>query len=80
MNDQEALETQKTASTIDLDELENRLQAQLSGRVRDLQVRLHDCGIVLRGFARTYHAKQIAQHAIMVETNVPILANEIEVY
>ncbi len=35
--------------------------------------------LVLRGFARTYHAKQLAQHAVMTETEMPILANEIEV-
>jgi len=80
MNDQPTLNTLKTGCAIDLDELEIRLQARLSGRVRDLQVRWHDSGIVLRGFARTCHAKQIAQHAIMVETDVPIFANEIEVY
>jgi hypothetical protein len=63
----------------DLDQLENRLQARLSGRVRHLRVFLRDCGIVLRGVARTYHAKQLAQHAVMTETELPILANEIEV-
>jgi hypothetical protein len=47
--------------------------------VRDLQVVVYNCGIILRGFARTYHAKQIAQHAIMAETSIPIVANEIEV-
>jgi hypothetical protein len=65
---------------IGLDQLENRVQGRLSGRIRNLQVLLGDCGIVLRGFARTYHAKQVAQHAVMMETQVPILANEIEVY
>ncbi len=62
-----------------LGELEVRLQGKLSGRIRDLQLLLQGCGIVLRGFARTYHAKQLAQHALMMETKLPILANEIEV-
>ena len=63
-----------------LDLLENRVQAQLSGRVLHLQLLRHVCGIVLRGFARTYHAKQLlAQHAVMTETQLPIVANEIEV-
>jgi len=62
-----------------LDQLENRLQGKLSGRIRDLRLLRRDCGIVLRGFARTYHAKQLAQHAVMTETQLPILANEIEV-
>jgi hypothetical protein len=38
----------------------------------------HD-GLILQGDALTYYAKQLAQHAIMKETRLPILANEIEV-
>jgi hypothetical protein len=34
---------------------------------------------VLRGRARTYYAKQLAQHAVMQATALPILRNEIEV-
>jgi hypothetical protein len=63
-----------------VEELENRLQASLSGRVRNLRILLHGSGIVVRGFAHTYYAKQIAQHVIMRETTIPILANDIEVY
>jgi hypothetical protein len=59
--------------------LEVHLRWKLQGRIRDFQILLRDCGIILRGFARTYHAKQLAQHAVMTETNLPILANEIEV-
>ncbi len=62
-----------------IQELENRLQARLSGRVRGLQIIHFNCGIILRGVTQTYHAKQVAQHALMAETSVPILANEIEV-
>jgi hypothetical protein len=36
-------------------------------------------GKALRGFAHTYYAKQLAQHAVMEATKLPILANEIEV-
>lgn len=61
------------------DQLENRVQAKMSGRVRHLRLLFHDRGIVLRGFARTYYAKQLAQHAVMEESSLPILANEIEV-
>jgi hypothetical protein len=63
----------------DLDQLENRVQTRLSGRIRHFRLLLRDCGIVVRGRARTYHAKQVAQHVIMAETRLPILANEIEV-
>ena len=62
-----------------IDQLEVRLQGQLSGRVRDLQLCVGEYGITLRGVARTYYAKQLAQHAVMRETQLPIAANEIEV-
>ena len=62
-----------------LAELENQVQVRLGGRIHNLRILFRDCGIVLRGLARTYHAKQLAQHAVMTETQLPILANEIEV-
>jgi hypothetical protein len=73
-------ETSKTDAGSRLDQLENRVQAKLSGRIRDLRLLRGDYGLILRGFARTYHAKQLAQHAVMTESELPILANEIEVY
>lgn len=63
-----------------LDQLENRVQSKLSGRIRNLRLLRQDNGVVLRGFARTYYAKQLAQHAVMTESEWPILANEIEVF
>lgn len=62
-----------------LDEFENRLQVRLSGRIQNLHIIRQDRGLILHGRAHTYYAKQVAQHAIMAETDVPILANEIEV-
>ena len=69
----------KTISSHGLEQLEVRLQGRLGNRIRNLQLSFQDRGIVLRGVARTYHAKQLAQHAVMTETPVPIVANEIEV-
>ena len=63
-----------------LDELELQLQGQFSGRVADFRVLDLEGGIVLRGFTRTYYLKQLAQQAVMNLTDLPILANEIEVY
>jgi hypothetical protein len=79
MKDQGLMDSVNPVNADKLEQLENRLQTMLSGRVRNLQVVLHDSGIVLRGSARTYHAKQVAQHATMSETDMPIVANEIEV-
>jgi hypothetical protein len=60
-------------------ELEAHVQCRLSGRVRDLHVVLRDHGLILQGHALTYYAKQLAQHAVMEASDLPILANEIEV-
>jgi hypothetical protein len=65
---------------VPLDQFEARLQCRVGGRVRDLRVELHGGGLVLRGWARTYYAKQLAQHAAMEANALPILANDIEVH
>jgi len=62
-----------------LDQIETRVRAQLGGRVLDLSLLVHQHGLILRGLARTYYAKQLAQHAVMRAIDLPILANEIEV-
>lgn len=60
-------------------ELEAHIQCRLSGQVRDFRLVVADEGVILRGHANTYYAKQLAQHAVMEATVLPILANEIEV-
>jgi hypothetical protein len=66
-------------STDRLTELEEYVRCRLSGRVRDFQLTIRDCGLVLQGRAHTYYAKQLAQQAVMEVARVPILVNEIEV-
>jgi len=75
-----AMEPTTSTATDQIDQLEVRLQGQLSGRVRNLQLSIGQAGVTLRGTARTYYAKQLAQHVVMRETQLPIIANEIEVY
>lgn len=60
-------------------ELETQLQYRLSGQVRQFRLIVLDDGLILRGHARSYYAKQLAQHAVMGATQLPILANDIEV-
>jgi len=79
MHTKNARKNRDSIASADLDELENKLQARLGGRIRHFKIVPRDFGIVLRGSAQTYHAKQIAQHTIMTETALPIMANEIEV-
>ena len=63
----------------EFDALEGRAQRRLRGRVRHFRLLRVAGGLVLRGQASTYYAKQLAQHAVMEATTTPILANEIEV-
>lgn len=62
-----------------LEHLEVLLRRRLGGRFHDLRVVLRPGGVVLRGRTPTYHAKQLAQHAAMALSGLPILANDIEV-
>ena len=66
-------------TTANLELLEAHVQRCLGGRVKDLRVLKQDNGIVLQGRAPTYHAKQLAQHAVMEAAPLPIVANDIEV-
>jgi hypothetical protein len=63
----------------ELERLETHLQSQLGGRVRSFRLMYSDEGIVLQGIASTYYAKQLAQHAVMQATPLPIASNQIEV-
>ena len=64
----------------EVEQLETHVQARLSGRVRHFRLVVRGCGLVLTGHAPTYYAKQLAQHAVMEATALPIVANEIDVY
>jgi hypothetical protein len=63
----------------EVEQLQSRVRSRSNGRVRDFSLLVRGGGLVLQGHAPTYYAKQLAQHAIMEATPLPILANEIEV-
>lgn len=60
-------------------DLESNIQGSLGGRIRDFRLVVVENGLILRGRADSFHAKQLAQHAVMKANELPILANEIEV-
>ncbi len=62
-----------------LDELERRVQRELSGRVFDFRLTAGKGGLILNGRTNTYYAKQMAQHMIMAALECPIASNSIEV-
>jgi len=60
--------------------IEGYIESRASGRIRDLHVVCSDHSIVLHGHSRTYHAKQLAQQAVLDLTDGhQVLCNEIEV-
>jgi hypothetical protein len=61
--------------------LEVLVRQWLSGRahVRELRVIVEAEGVVLEGRAASYYAKQLAQHAAIVVSGLPLRANRIEV-
>jgi len=60
--------------------LEGYIEQKASGRIRDLHVVCSDDRIILQGRSRTYHAKQLAQQAVLdlTDGNTP-LTNQIVV-
>jgi hypothetical protein len=63
----------------ELERLEAQVRIRLGGRVLNLRLLMRDNGLVLKGRARTYYAKQLAQHAAVQIAEYRIHANEIEV-
>lgn len=61
------------------EQLESLIQRRLGSRIRDFRLVIRPNGLILQGRTSTYHAKQLAQHAVMEAGQLPILANEIVV-
>lgn len=62
-----------------LERLGTHVAHRVGSRLRDFEVATQGNGLVLRGWTRTYHAKQLAQHFVMAEVDLPIILNCIEV-
>jgi len=60
--------------------IEDSIERRASGRIRDLHVVFSEDKIILQGRSRTYHAKQLAQQAVLDLTDGhPLLTNQIVV-
>jgi len=55
------------------------LSTRLRGRAHDIRLLVRDDGVILQGSSHTHYVKQLAQQAVMEVTNLPVLANEIQV-
>jgi hypothetical protein len=74
--------SRENMTTVPADQLEALIQRHLLGRVRLrwFRVLVQERGLILQGCVATYYAKQLAQQAAMEVSELPILANEIEVH
>jgi hypothetical protein len=63
----------------DLARIEEQVRHRLIGLLRDFRLVPRDNGLVLLGHVHTYYAKQLAQHAVMEATSLPIHSNQMEV-
>jgi hypothetical protein len=68
-----------TATRETLARIEEHVRHRLPGLLGGFQLVFRDKGLILRGHAHTYYAKQLAQHAVMEASSLPIRANEMEV-
>jgi len=62
-----------------LDELEARVRNSLGGRLQDFRILRQDGCLILQGRATSYYVKQLAQHHVQACSELPVLANDIEV-
>ena len=72
-------DTSAASAVAELDRLAADAAAKLRGRVAGLRIEPCGAGVVLRGTARSFYAKQLAKHAVMNGVQLPIVRNEIEV-
>jgi hypothetical protein len=72
-------QNRKPEIVAEIDRLAAETGAMLRGRVTGLRIEVRDGGVILSGTARSFHAKQLAQHAVMNGTEMPIVRNAIEV-
>jgi hypothetical protein len=63
----------------EIDRLAAETARKLRGRLSGLRIELQGEGVVLRGIARSYYAKQLALHAVMTGVRLPVVRNEIRV-
>jgi hypothetical protein len=79
MNERMSTRGDNLSAAGELGHVEARVRSRLAGRVRELRVEACADGLVLEGWTATYYAKQLAQHAVMEVTRLPIVRNGIEV-
>ena len=71
--------SRNSAPAVSTEQVEALLIQKLRGRVWNIRLHVEDGCVILLGQARTYYAKQLAQHLVMEIVQLPIRANHIQV-
>jgi hypothetical protein len=71
--------SRNSAATVSPEQVEALLIQKLHGRVWNVRLLVEDGCVTLLGQARSYYAKQLAQHVVMEIVELPIRANQIQV-
>ena len=58
-------------------ELEATVRRRLAGRMYELRLLLCEDGLVLHGYCRSQHVKQLAQHLVLEGSQAPLANNHI---
>jgi hypothetical protein len=61
-------------------QIEKDVLWQLRGQIQRLHLEMHDGGLILRGRAYSFYGKQLALHAVKTRTEIPVVANRVEVH
>lgn len=65
--------------SIQVEQVEVEVHDRMKSQVRDFRLERGEQGLILRGRARTFYAKQMAQHWVMKLAPVSIQSNQIDV-
>ena len=72
-------ETPRSDPWEQLDRIERTIREQFAHRIYNFRIRAFDDGLVLEGRTKTYYGKQSVLQAVMNATELPILADRIDV-
>jgi hypothetical protein len=72
-------EPEEASVAAEIDRLVATTGVKLRGRLTGLRIERLGGGVVLSGTARSFYAKQLALHAVMTGTRLPVVRNEIRV-
>ena len=76
---QSAAETIDAPTSETLARIQDDVRRMFFHRIHDFHIQAIDDGLVLYGRTKTYHGKQLVQHAVMEATEIRLAANNIDV-